>query len=222
LAVPPLSVPSAAEDLDDAEEVFLEFLLWRRVLSAEDSNDGAVEGKDVFEIKGKATQSITLRHDNHGETSTIREIQERSETLAVPVDPGTDVGHNVCAGIFPAEEFDLAIEVISLFWRRDASIQKWSGLLVIAITTISDSICFRSSRSANSFNVIQPTPRRRDDALDFPVFCPSSECRIADSEDVPCFSWGDKFRGVLDILHRAVLSRSVFYTRSVNIHVNDN
>jgi hypothetical protein len=185
--------------LNDAEEVFLEFLLRRRVLRAEDSNDGAIEGEDMFEeLEGKAAQSITLRHDNHGETSAIREIQERSETLAVPVDPGTDVGHDFCFWIFFPKEFDLAFEVISLFWRRDASIQNWNGLLVIIATAISDSICLRSSRSVN---VIEPTPRWRDDAVDFSVLCPSSECLIADSEDVSRLSGGDKFRGFFGILH---------------------
>jgi hypothetical protein len=56
--------------LDDAEEVFLEFLLCRRVLRIDDFDARSVDAKNVLEeLEGETAQSVTLRHDNSADIS---------------------------------------------------------------------------------------------------------------------------------------------------------
>jgi hypothetical protein len=148
--------------LDDAEEVFLEFLLCRRVLSVDDFDDRSVDAEDALEeFEGESAESITLRHDNSVDISRTRETQELPEALAAPVDPGSDVRDDFCVRVLVFEEVDLPLEVISLFWRRNTSIQNRRGLsnsVCVSVCSTRNGIDrFCTAAAAKAFNVIQPT-----------------------------------------------------------------
>lgn len=128
--IPPLAVATAAEDLDDGEEVVGELLLCGQVCGVEDEQADAALLEDVFQqLEGKAAQAVPGGHHDFSESSLVCGVQKGEQPLALPVDARADVGDELVVWVLGQQEVGLALQVVLLLGRGDAGVDDLCFLL---------------------------------------------------------------------------------------------